>query len=279
MVQRYFFAFTGKDKLSIVIAFLLALLPFIFIPIGKFHPVLLSLTLIGILTFILLFLKFWKPALVLSENGIKFHFIIRWGNILFSKKVPRFLKWDEIQGMIFYYSHSDDSSLDRNIATIYPRFGKEKIAKIFIKNHRGISKCFVLATNAFKESNGLFDNLKKQIPDITNRNDIFLNIFQNFQIPTNIQFKNITLGPEGIIKETKEVIPWHSVTGIDYDDFYTRTLYISYESQSGLSEHISIKPKGTDEFKNFLRCFIKNANNASIDPSLLKLFGREQICG
>lgn len=275
MVQRYSFAFTGKDKLLIVIAFLSALLPFIFIPIGKFHPVLLSLTLIGILTFLLLLLKFWKPAIVLSENGLKFHFIIRLGNILFSKEVPRFLKWDEIQGMIFYHSHSDDSNLDRNIATIYPRFGKKKMAKIFIKNHRGILKNIVLATNAFKNSNELFDDLRKKIPDITNKNDIFLNIFQKFPFPTNIQFKNITLGPEGIIKQSKEVIPWHSVIGIDYDDFYTRTVYVSYESQSGLSEHISIKPKGTDEFKNFLRYFIKNANSASIDPSLLKLFGKE----
>jgi len=256
MVQRYSFAFTGKDKLLIVIAFLLALLPFIFIPIGKFHSVLLSLTLIGILTFLLLLLKFSKPAIVLSENGLEFHFIIRLGNILFSKEVPRFLEWDEIQGMIFYYPHSDDSSLDRNIATIYPRFGKEKIAKIFIKNRRGIPNCFVLATNAFKKSSELFDNLRKRIPNITNKNDIFLNIFQNFPFPTNIQFKNITLGTEGIIKHSREIIPWHSVIGIDYEDFYTRTVYVSYESQLGLSEHISIKPKGTDEFKNFLRYFM-----------------------
>jgi hypothetical protein len=273
MVQKYPFTFTISHKILLAVAISCAIMPIFF---GKFHPLFLIFPSISIFIVVVMLLTVGKTAIELSEKGLRFHFIIRLGNLLFSKEVPRFVKWDEIQGMIVCYTHFHETKLAKHYARYAPILkGKEKIAKIFLKNSKGSPKYFFIPFKNLKDSDvkKLIDNLRKKIPDITNDNEIFSRILQNVSLPPKIQYKNLTLTHEGITL-SEEVIPWNRIIVIDYEDFHSRMFNISYQSKTGSFGDIMIKSKRTEEFRNFIRYLIKNANNASIDASLLKIFSK-----
>jgi hypothetical protein len=272
MVQKYSYGFSAIHIILLVVAFLLVTFPIV---IDKFHPVLLIFPAISIFIVVLVILTAGKPAVELSEKGLRFHFMIRLGNLLSSKEVPRFLKWDEIQGMIVCFTHYDATSSSKSLMGSLS--GKEKIAKVFYKIYKGSPKYFVIPFKNLKDSDGekLLDNLREKIPNITNKSNIFSDILRNFVLPSKIQYKKYILSQEEGIKHPKGTIPWNSITSIDYEDFHSRMLNVSYENQTGSFENIFIKPEGTEDFKNFIRYIIKKADNAYIDASLLKIFSKE----
>jgi len=272
MVQKYFFAFTIYHILLLVVAFFLTSL---LIVVNKFHPVLLILPSLSIFIVVVVFLTAGKTAVELSEGGLKFHFMIRLVNLLFSKEVPRFVRWDEIQGMIICYTRFGEAPWGKSI--LRSLTGEEKIAKIFLKISKGSPKYFVIPFKNLKEPDGkqLLDNLREKIPNITNKSDVFSDFLRNITPLSKRQYKKFTLLQEEGMKHTKGIVPWNKITSIDYADFSTRMVNVSYQSQTGSFENIMIKPQGTEDFKKFIQYLIMKADNASIDASLLKIFSKE----
>jgi hypothetical protein len=272
MVRKYSFAFTIYHIFLLVVAFFLTSL---LIVVNKFHPILLILPSLSIFIVVLVFLTAGKTAVELSEEGLKIHFMIRLGNILFSKEVPRFVRWNEIQGMIVCYTRFGETSYGKSI--LRSLVGEEKIAKIFFKISKGIPKYFFIPFKNFKQSDGeqLLDNLREKIPNLTNKNDVFSDFLRNIVLPSKLQYKKYTLLQEEGIKHPNGIIPWNKIASIDYADFSSRMVNVLYQRQTDSFENIMIKPEGTEDFKNFIQYLIMKSDNASIDASLLKIFSKE----
>jgi hypothetical protein len=262
MVQKYPFAATVNDKIVLVIAFSLASIPIYAIFEGKFHPVILIFPAISLFAVLFYFLKIGKTAIELSEQGIRLHFIVRLGSLLMAKELPSFIGWNDIQGMIIFdYSYGGQQS---------------DIARIIFKKPDKTPTSLDLNSSFFKNSKDLFQNLRKKIPNIMQNHQIFSEFLKDSISPSKIQYKNLTLTEEGII-HPKGIIAWNDLKIIYYGDFLSRisgygTVSITYQNYENQIESINIAPKGTEQFRNFLRYLISKANKASIDPSLLKIF-------
>jgi len=191
-------------------------------------------------------------ALELSDIGIKARFFLRIGNPFALKKT--YLRWDEIRGMIVCYSSST----------------KERFLKIFYNHNKENLKYLGLRLKIFRDADKLVTELRSMLPDIKNDDSIFDNLREVPSAHSMVKFKNIILSSEGLRYSNQKIIPWSDVKVISYEDRGFGPITITYDDQNSIN-HISIKPKWSEDFNIFLRHLIKNAKHSSIDPSLLKI--------
>lgn len=268
MVKQKYYIATGTrvpSKVNLLIAIALLLVP-IFDLIN--HTVRIIDPFLFILSILLGSIAFGKIRLTgieLSDHGLKVNFFIFLrNNLVFSRYVPKILKWNELHGMLTYPAH------------VYS-FDHKEVAKIFIKDSGKKLKYLLLESTSFEKASELFDTLKNRIPEMLNNNEIFKGVLRH-PLNEEINYKNLTLTRNGIT-DPNETIPWDSLKIITYDDFNTKidgygTIIIGYQNSRNQAQSIKIEPEMTDQFRDFLRFCIKNAGKASIDPSLLKFFDK-----
>ena len=269
MIRKYYLSFTHTILIFILmgIPLFLALLAVSTTLKIEDRTFLIIFIILGVLITVL-GKKIKITAFELSEHGLRINSLIWLSNMsAIPPTVKRFVGWDEIKGIIISY--------------VFYGHQKSKIAKVFFNKPSGGLTYLVLNSSISENSEELFENLKSRIPNIMNNNEIFSDLFQNFISPSRIQYKESTLAEEGIIYP-KRVIPWNRIKVIDYEDFNRRvsgygTINITYQNQKDEIESIKIVPRGTEQFRNFLRYLIKKADKASIDPSLLKLLKSSYI--
>ncbi len=264
MIQKYYLSFFKKYFFIFAIVFIISIPveTIVFFYITGELASLFFMSSFAISLILALFIRI--IGIELSEHGMRINPLIWISDP--SVKSPKvkyfFVQWDQIQGMIIF-----DYSYGRQ---------KTKIYRILFKKPDGSLTSLALNPSIVENSNELFDNLRKKIPNIMQNHQIFSAFLKNFISPSRIQYKKLTLTEEGII-HPKGIISWNNLKVVYYDDFFSRisgygAINITFQNQKDYIDSIKIVPQGTEKFRKFLRYLISKAYNASVDPSLLKIF-------
>jgi tetratricopeptide (TPR) repeat protein len=234
------------------------LLPFNFSQLPKEGAIVLA-SLFSIVFALTVYLtwKFWKPVLILSNQGIEYS--------LANLFKPISLAWGQIQGIIIV-----KQTVQGKVQT------KARLA--LASGSKGTTEVEI-GLNALEGGEDALALLRQMIPEKKSKD--FSDTLQRFKpvLTDTMKYRDVEIVREGIVttskvgKENRVVVTWDSIVSISTEGLVIAgygSVIVEYIDK-GVNSRLLIRASMSEEYHDCIKLLIVNAKNATIDPGVIAI--------